>query len=303
MQVHFGVDQLQAEWSKALVCVGTFDGVHLGHQAVIRQAVSHAREAQEPAILVTFDRHPAAVLAPDRCPPAIASIPANLRMFASLSVAVTVMLPFTRELSQTSAEDFYRTILVEKLRASAIVVGHDFAFGHGRQGTSEWLKERIETTVVPPFELDGLRVSSSAIRAAILEGRVEDARRLLGRPFELFGVVVPGQQLGRTIGFPTANLARSFNQAVPANGVYACEAQTDFGTFRAAVGIGVRPTVATDGSRTVEAYLIDYAGTELYGTSLSLRFLKRIRDEERFDSMEALIEQMESDVAAARVAG
>lgn len=303
MQVHFGVDQLQAEWPQALVCVGTFDGVHLGHQAVIGKAVSHAREAQEPAILVTFDRHPAAVLAPDRCPPAIASIPANLRMFESLGIALTVMLPFTRELSQTSAQDFYNHILVEKLRASAIVVGHDFAFGHGRQGTSDWLKERIDTTVVPPFELEGLRVSSSAIRKAILEGHVEDARRWLGRPFELYGVVVPGQKLGRTIGYPTANMARSFNQAVPSNGVYACEAQTDFGVFRAAVGIGVRPTVEENGHRTVEAYLLDYPGTSLYGTSMSLRFLKRLRDEERFDSIEALIEQMESDVAATRVAG
>ncbi|MBX3119892.1 MAG: bifunctional riboflavin kinase/FAD synthetase [Fimbriimonadaceae bacterium] len=303
MQVHFGVDQLQAEWPKALVCVGTFDGVHLGHQAVIRQSVSHAREAQEPAILVTFDRHPAAVLAPERCPPAIASIPANLRMFESLSVAVTVMLPFTYDLSQTSAEDFYQTILVNKLRASAIVVGHDFAFGHGRLGTAEWLKERIETTIVPPFELDGLRVSSSAIRAAILDGRVEHARRWLGRPFELFGVVVPGQRLGRTIGYPTANLARSFNQAVPRDGVYACEAQTDFGVFRAAVGIGVRPTIESDGQRTIEAYLLDFPGTSLYGTSMSLRFLKRLRNEERFDSVEALKVQMESDVALARIAG
>ncbi len=302
MQVHFGVDQLQAEWSKGLVCVGTFDGVHLGHQEVIRQAVLHAREAQEPAILVTFDRHPAAVLAPDRCPPVIASIPANLRMFESLGVALTVMLPFTRELSQTSAQDFYDHIMVEKLRASAIVVGHDFAFGHGRQGTPDWLRERIETTVVPPFELDGLRVSSSAIRSAILEGQVENARRWLGRPFELFGVVVPGQRLGRTIGFPTANLARSFNQAVPANGVYACEAQTDFGTFKAAVGVGVRPTIENDGARTIEAYLIDYSGESLYGTSMSLRFLKRLRNEERFDSIEALKIQMESDVQETRIA-
>jgi len=221
MQVHFGVGLLRAEWRKSVACVGTFDGVHLGHQAVIREAISQAQDKELPCVLVTFDRHPAAILAPARCPKSLAGLQENLEVFRELGVSATVVLPFDAELSRMSAERFLREILIGAVRASSLVVGHDFAMGNGREGNTDWLASRLPTTVVKPFEIDGVRVSSSAIRRMVSEGQVEDAARLLGRPFALSGVVVGGQKLGRQLGFPTANIARSFDQAVPAQGIYA----------------------------------------------------------------------------------
>lgn len=299
MQVHFGVELLSAEWPQAVVCMGTFDGVHLGHQQVIRTAVRQAQERESPCILVTFDRHPAHILAPDKCPPPIAALQSNLAAFESLGAAVAVILSFDYRLSQTTATDFFQAILLDRLRASAIVVGHDFAFGHNREGTPEWLRERIETTVVPPFEIEGRRVSSSEIRRAVLAGKVEEAAHLLGHPFEIPGVVVAGQKLGRKLGFPTANLARSFEQVLPAYGIYSGEMITPIGSYRAAVSIGTRPAV--QGERmTIEAYLLDYPGDSLYGHAVTLRLTSRVREERDFASLDALKAQIALDVEAIR---
>lgn len=299
MQVHFGVELLAVEWPGSVACIGTFDGVHLGHREVILAAVRQAAERECPSVLVTFDRHPAHILAPDRCPKPIGSLQSNLAAFESLGVAVSVVLPFDYDLSQTSAEDFFQRILVERIRAEAIVVGHDFAFGHHRQGTPEWLRERIATTVVPPFEVDGRRVSSSEIRRAVQAGKVEEAVKLLGRPFEIPGVVVAGKKLGRRLGFPTANLARSFDQVLPAFGIYSGELTCPIGTYRAAVSIGVRPSVSGD-SMTVEAYLLDYPGDSLYGMAVTLRLVERVRDEQYFETLDALTEQIALDVERIR---
>lgn len=297
MQVHFGVEPMHPEWPASVVCIGTFDGVHLGHQEVIRRAVKIAAERELPCVVVTFDRHPAAILSPQRKPPALASLEENLAEFDELGAAATVILSFNRALSQTSAEDFLQQIIVGVLKASCLVVGHDFALGKDRQGTGEWLAERIETVVVPAFELDGIRVSSSDVRRAVLSGNVKVARRLLGRPFSLHGVVVGGQKLGRELGYPTVNLARSFDQALPVDGVYAGACRSAYGSFRAGISIGTRPTVDDSGKRLIEAYLLDYPGRPLYGRDVTLRFWDRLRDQERFDSFEALKEQVSRDVA------
>ena len=298
MQVHFGVDMLEPEWSGAVLCIGTFDGVHLGHQAVIRRAVEVAASEGLPAVLLTFDRHPAHVLAPERCPKAVASLDENLTQFSRIGVQVALVLAFTRELSQTTADEFFQRVMVDHVRAKKIVVGHDFAFGKGRQGTPEWLAERIETEVVPPFMLEGSRVSSSAVRSEVAEGRVEHAGVLLGRPFAIAGVVVSGQRLGRELGYPTINLARSFDQVMPADGVYVGECETPHGTYRAAVSIGMRPAVSGT-HRTIEAYLLDYPGNDLYGKGVVLSLLRRLREERNFDSLDALKAQIALDVAEA----
>jgi len=295
MHVHFGVELLQPEWRESVVCIGTFDGVHLGHQEVIKHAVNRARAKGLPCVLVTFDRHPAAILAPERCPPIIASLQSNLRHFEELGVAVAVVLTFDRGLSETSADEFFAKVITAKLQATAIVLGHDFAFGKNRQGTPEWLQARIETEVLPPFEVNGIRVSSSAVRKAILEGRVEDAGALLGRPFEIPGIVVRGQKLGRELGYPTANLARSFNQVSPADGVYAGSCETILGIFPAAVSIGVRPNI--DAQRTIEAFLIDYPGEELYGSPVRLFVERRLREQRLFSNLDDLKRQIALDVA------
>ena len=294
MLIHFGDGHLRAEWNDAVACVGVFDGVHLGHQALIRSAAGLASATERPCVLATFDRHPAAVLHPDRCPPSIASLQSNLRQFEELGVAVSVVLPFDRALSETSADAFLTGFLVDKLRAAAIVIGKDFAFGRGREGTPAWLGGRIETHVIPPFEVDGRRVSSSAIREAIKAGDVETASRLLGRPFEISGVVVTGARLGRELGFPTINLARSFEQVVVADGIYGGYADTPKGTFRAAISIGARPTV--DEHRTIEAHLIDYPGDSLYGCAVRLFVATWVRPIAQFDNLAQLKRQIASDV-------
>ena len=186
-----------------------------------------------------------------------------------------------------------------QLGAEHIVVGHDFAFGHDRMGTPEWLTDRISTEIVPAFEVDGHRVSSSSIRRAISNGQLEAATSWLGRPFAIEGVVVHGAQLGRKLGYPTANIGRSFDQITPCEGVYAGEAHTSRGRYLAAISIGGRPTIDAT-SRTLEAYLLDYKGESLYGTSITLDIWRKLRDQVKFDDLEALKEQMAKDVVAVR---
>jgi len=295
MQVHFGLGRMRPEWTASVVGIGTFDGFHIGHQAVAESAVRRAREAKIPAILVTFDRHPAAILSPHKAPAYLQSQEDALDCAAELGFDVAVVLPFDAFLSRMSADEFLNQILMRNLLARHLVVGHDFALGNGREGTATWLGQRIDTTVVPPFEIDRQRVSSTEIRRLVQQGDLGQANRLLGRPFRMRGVVVRGQQLGRTLGFPTANIARSFDQVLPKDGVYAAWAQTVHGKFAAALAIGVRPAV--DGQeRTIEAFLLDYPGTDLYGTSLALDLHAFLREEQDFPNLDALVAQMHHDV-------
>lgn len=298
MQVSFGLDSHQPGWDAAIACIGTFDGVHLGHQRVISTAVERARASDRPCAVITFDRHPAAILAPDRCPQAIASLSDRLALIERLGVSHALVLPFDYELAHTPAQAFLDDVLIEAVRAAHVVVGHDFAMGRGREGTPQWLNDRIPTTLLDPFLKDGVRVSSSAIRQAVSEGRVEDAAVLLGHAFKMPGVVVAGQRLGRTLGYPTLNLARSFDQVTPDDGVYAGDCETPYGTFKAAISVGLRPTIGDD-ARTVEAYLINYPGHSLYGMAVSLKVVRRIRGQLRFDTLEALAAQIALDVAQA----
>ena len=295
MQLHFGLERCAAQWKRAVGCVGTFDGLHLGHRKVLQTAVAAARAESVPCVLVTFDRHPAALLAPERCPPSLAGLRTNLRCIREEGVDVAVVLAFDADLSRLTAQQFLDSVLRDALKVERMVVGHDFAFGHGREGTPAWLAERLPTEVVPALELGGKRVSSSAIRAAVSRGDVSLAGELLGRPFALEGVVVRGEQLGRTLGYPTINLARSTPQVQPADGVYAGFCDTPFGGFKAAVSIGMRPAVGGT-SRTIEAFLLDYPGESLYGRAVTLQLVRRLRDETSFESVEALVEQIGRDV-------
>lgn len=295
MQVHFGTGLLHPEWKQAVVCVGTFDGVHLGHQAVLSAAVRRAKELECPSVLVTFDRHPAHVLAPDRVPPAVASLDENLNQMNQVGINAAVILEFNRHLSETSAQQFFDEVLVQKIRATEAVVGYDFAFGKGREGTAAWLSERIPTTVVPAFEIDEHRASSTEVRQLISDGKMEAAARLLGRSWSISGVVVSGEKLGRTLGFPTINIARSSETVTPPHGIYAGKCETPFGTYKAAINIGTRPTF--DGAhRTIEAFLLDYPGEPLYSADVRLSIYSKLREEMKFDSPETLIQQMVLDV-------
>lgn len=295
MLIHIGLELLEPEWNESVVCIGTFDGVHLGHQALLHQAVSMAKERECPSIALTFDRHPAAILAPDRKPQSISTFDQDLRYLKNSGIAATLILPFDRALANTTASEFLNEILIGRLKCQQLVVGYDFALGKGREGTIDWLSSRIATHVVEPVLDEGVRVSSSAIRRAISEADFSQVTRWLSRPFALHGVVVGGQKLGRTLGFPTINLAKSADQIVPPDGVYAGRAHTSQGNFVAAISVGCRPVV--DGqNRTVEAYLLDYPGDLLYGESVELEFWQKLRDEQNFSSLEDLKVQMSQDV-------
>lgn len=299
MMVEYGLANLAPTWTGAVVCVGTFDGVHLGHQAVIGSAVREARARNLPCVLLTFDRHPAAILAPSRRPLPLAIASTNLSLFESHGVDFALILPFDLELSQMTAEEFFQTLLITRLRARHVVVGHDFAMGHRRVGTATWIAERIETTVIPPFEVGGLRVSSSQIRLAVESGDLAMAQKMLGRPFSVSGIVVPGDQIGRTLGFPTANLSAAVETVQPRDGVYAGWADTPEGKYEAAISIGSRPSVGGE-RRVTEAYLLDYTGNSLYGRFVTLHFHRFLRNQERSSSLDELKQWISHDIEVIR---
>jgi riboflavin kinase/FMN adenylyltransferase len=274
------------------VAVGTFDGVHLGHREVIRG---------EDTVL-TFDPHPLSVIAPAHAPRLLTTLERKAELVAGLGVEELVVVPFDAEFAERSAQRFRDEVLAGALCATHVSVGENFRFGHGAKGDPDLLRAdgRFETRVSPLLEVDGEVVSSSHIRGLVLGGAVEYADRLLGAPFTITGEVVHGDKRGRELGFPTANLIPREGYVTPGHGVYACRATTADGrTYAAATNVGVRPMFVTGRGELIEAYLLDYDG-DLYGTDLRLEFLKRLRGEKRFESVEALVEQMGRDVDEAR---
>jgi riboflavin kinase / FMN adenylyltransferase len=274
------------------VAVGTFDGVHLGHREVIRGADT----------VLTFDPHPASVIAPARAPRLLTTPERKAELIASLGVEEMVVVSFDDALASRSAAEFVDEVLVGGLGAVQVSVGENFRFGHGALGDPALLRAdgRFTTRVVPLLEVDGEVVSSSHIRGLVLGGAIEYAGQLLGTPFMVGGEVAHGDERGRTLGYPTANLVPRDGYVIPAHGVYACRATLDNGdTHPAATNVGVRPMFETGRGELVEAYLLDFDG-DLYDRPLRVEFLKRLRGERRFDSLQALIEQMGHDVDEAR---
>jgi riboflavin kinase / FMN adenylyltransferase len=274
------------------VAVGTFDGVHLGHREVIRGADT----------VLTFEPHPAAIVSPAGAPRLLTPLQRKAELIAELGVQELVVVPFDREFASRSEESFIDDVLVSTLRAEHVSVGENFRFGHKAKGDTQRLlsDDRFQTRVVPLLEVDGEVVSSSHIRGLVLGGAVEYADKLLGAPFTFSGEVTEGDKRGRTLGFPTANLLPRDGYVVPGHGVYACRARTADGVVHvAATNVGVRPMFVTGRGELIEAFLVDFDG-DLYGTELRVEFLKRLRGEKRFESVEALIEQMGHDVEQAR---
>ncbi len=291
----FGLESLSAGWRESTVCIGVFDGVHLGHQALIRASTLDARESGRPCVALTFDRHPMSVLRPESAPKTVLPLSAKLAKIEGCGVDVLVVARFDREFAVIDAESFVSDVLKAKLRAASVFVGHDFAFGRDRGGDVEFLRARIPTEILSPIEHNGRRVSSTEIRNAIRNGDVGTADSLLGASFVLAGVVVRGNGLARQLGMPTINLAPVSDQILPAHGIYAGWAKTELGEFKAAISVGDRPTVEGAGF-AIEAHLIDFPDVEIYGCDVTLSFTERVRDEVRFDSVEALVEQMHRDV-------
>ncbi len=275
------------------VAVGTFDGVHLGHRKVIEGADS----------VLTFDPHPVSVVAPQHTPKLLTTRERKAELVASLGVQEMIVIPFDKRFASLSAAEFVDEVLVGALGAERVSIGENFRFGHRAQGDPALLAadERFETVVHPLLEIDGEIVSSSHIRGLLGAGDVADANRLLGSTFQLTGAVAHGDERGRTLGFPTANLVPDEELVCPGHGVYAClvDAARDDVAGPAAVSIGVRPTFETGRGELIEAYVLDFEG-DLYDTTLTLQFLERLRGERRFESAEALVEQMHRDVERTR---
>jgi riboflavin kinase/FMN adenylyltransferase len=278
------------------VAVGTFDGVHLGHREVIEGSSS----------VLTFEPHPVSVVAPQHTPKLLTPLARKAELVEALGVQELIVIPFDADFAAKTADEFVNDVLVGALGATRVAIGENFRFGHKAQGDPRLLAAdgRFKTVVHPLLEVDGEIVSSSHIRGLVLAGEVDLAAEFLGAPFQLRGEVVHGDERGRELGFPTANLVPEEALACPGHGVYACLAYEDPARppahpRPAAVSIGVRPTFKTGRGELIEAYVLDFEG-DLYGRELRLDFLARLRGERRFETAEALVEQMHSDVARTR---
>lgn len=287
----------ERQWrgGETVVAFGMFDGVHEGHARLMRTANELAALHDLTSVVYTFSSHPMATFAPDRVPPQLETRSEKVRTIAQLGVDVAVLRPFDRAYAALSPEEFVRSF-AEALHPRHVVIGFNYSFGCKGAGKAEDMIRLgkafgFETHVVPEVQIDGLPVSSTRIRAAVGEGDMEEAEKLLGRPYALCGVVEHGKQLGRRLDFPTANLRWDRSKALPPKGVYAALAFVRGTWYMAAVNIGEHPT-APGGRMTVEANLIGYEGGEFYGCHMRLLLCRRLRAEKKFDSLEALREEV-----------
>nr|WP_067178630.1 bifunctional riboflavin kinase/FAD synthetase [Microtetraspora niveoalba] len=310
MQGWHGLDDVPEDWGRSVVTIGVFDGVHRGHQQMVARAVDMAASLGLPAVAVTFDPHPDEVVRPGSHPPQLTDTRRRVELLASLGVDAVCVLPFTVEFSRMSPDEFVQTALVDRLHAAGVVVGENFRFGHKASGDLDTLRtlgEKYDFVVEGvPLLSDGEAISSTRIRAHLADGDVEAAAAELGRPHRVEGVVVRGHQRGRALGFPTANVESPQHTAIPADGVYAgylrctdSPSRYEGQLWPAAISIGTNPTFENV-TRTVEAYALDRDDLDLYGMHVAVDFTTRLRDNLKFDSIDALIEQMHADVDEAR---
>ena len=296
---------------RAVVTIGAYDGVHLGHRAVIRQVRDRAAELGALSVVVTFDRHPASVVRPDAAPRLLTNADQKLELLRGTGVDAVVVVPFHPDQARETPVDFVLRVLVSALRVQAVIVGSDFHFGHMRQGNVTLLREMgerhdfaCEPVILVP-RADGVNepVSSTAIRRALAGGEIDSATRMLGRPHEVRGVVVAGDQRGRTIGFPTANVQVPSGMCMPSDGVYAgVYVRPDGSEHTCAINLGRRPTFYADQDHSLlEAYLLDFSG-DLYGETASVRFEAFLRSEKQFGGIDELKEQLVRDIESARAA-
>jgi len=301
MKVWNGIARFPDDQRKVVATIGNYDGVHLGHQAILRQVVNNARERNVESLLITFEPHPLSVVAPERTPQLVQTRSQRLISLEETGLDSVLLLEFDGEMAALDGEEFFTRVLDDCMNFAAIHVGSGFRFGHGRTGDADLLarigRERgFDVLGVPAVEIEGHTVSSSLIRRSIGEGNVERARKLLGRPFALCGEVVRGEGRGRRLRFPTANLLVE-NALLPSPGVYVTETIASASRYPSVTNIGTRPTF---GGRTlsVESHLIDFED-DLYGVRIEVRFLARIRDEMGFANATELGDQIARDRAAA----
>ena len=302
MRVLGSIDALAEIPKPVVLAAGVFDGMHLGHRAVLETALAESRRLQAAAVALTFDPHPAAILRPDSVPRLLTPTPRKLRLIESLGIPVALVVDFNTGFAAMAAEEFIAR-LAAACRLAGICIGEGWVFGHRRQGNAALLRrlgseKNFLTREVPPVLVDGTVVSSTLIRRALAAGRLSEAARMLGRPPSLAGTVLRGAGLGRKIGFPTANISPA-PQQLPPDGVYAVRGRFDGQSHPGVANLGVRPTVADGPRRLLEVHLFDFSG-DLYGRDLEVDFLEFLRPEKKFESLDALREGIARDAVAAR---
>ena len=303
MQRWGGVAEAPGDWGRCVVTIGVFDGVHRGHQQIIDRALAEAHDRNLPCVVLSFSPHPSEVVRPGSHPPILTSPAYKAQLLAEMGVDVVCLQPFTLDYSRLSPEAFVHETLVEQLHAAAVVVGRNFRFGHRARGDLALLTELgaafgFTVTGVDLVAEGPITLSSTYVRSCIDAGDVRTAAQVLGRPHRIEGVVVRGDMRGRTLGYPTANIETPEHTAIPADGVYAAWLHHRGQRHPAAVSVGTNPTFAGR-DRTVEAFLLDFDG-DLYGEHVACEFVDRLRGMHRFESREALVAQMDRDVALTR---
>ena len=301
MRLFHGTDNAEIQRPTVLT-LGVFDGLHLGHQLIMRTVVERARATGAVPTVISFDPHPRAVLHPESAPPLLQTLDQKVEGFGVLGIEQTIVIRFDKAFSQIRAEEFLRDVVKDRLHATEVYLGCGFAFGHNREGNIELLR-RVSDELgfladeVPEVRLRNQRVSSSKVRALLTAGKVNLARRLLGRPYGVEGRVERGAERGASLGFPTANL-HPRNRVIPRNGVYVTGTLIDGEWRRSVTNVGLRPTFTDDTEPSVETFVLNWAG-DLYGDVVRVRFLHRLRDERKFVSIDELKTQIESDVKRA----
>jgi len=295
--------KLLHELPHPVLTVGSFDGLHLAHQAILQEVAGRARAAEGSGLVLTFEPHPKTVLNPDSPQPLLTPRDEKLEILRSMALDFLVVLPFTPELSRISAKEFVESILLGMLGTREVVIGHDHGFGRERRGSLKMLRDlaachEFEVVAIDPILFSGKPISSTRIRRCLLEGRVQEAAKMLGRPYDLSGRVVTGQKRGRDLKYPTANLEVASDKLIPADGVYAVLSAGDRGGLQGMINIGQRPTFGK-GNRTLEIHFFDFEGS-LYDQSIHVQLIEKIRDEQRFTDARELMEQMQEDEQVAR---
>lgn len=301
MKLFHGTDNAEIARPTVLT-LGVFDGLHLGHQLIVKTVVERARAVRAVPTVITFDPHPRAVLHPESSPPLLQTLDQKIEALGLLGIEQAIVIRFTRAFAQVRAEDFLRDVVAERLQAKEVYLGRGFAFGHNREGNIELLR-RVSRSLgffadeVAEVRLRGQRISSSRIRELLSEGRVNLARRMLGRPYGVEGRVVHGEKRGLQLGFPTANL-RAENRVIPRGGVYVTATLIEGAWRRSLTNIGTRPTFTEEVEPSVETFVMNWSG-DLYGDVVRTRFLHRLRDERKFSGVEELKKQIGWDVKRA----
>jgi riboflavin kinase / FMN adenylyltransferase len=298
MRLFHGTDNAAIQRPTVLT-LGVFDGLHLGHQLIMRTVAERARETGAVPTVITFDPHPRAVLHPESAPPLLQTLDQKVEGFGVLGIEQTIVIRFDEAFSRIRAEEFLADVVKDRLHAKEVYLGRGFAFGHNREGNIELLR-RVSSELgfhadeVPEVQFRSQRVSSSKVRTLLAEGKVNLARRLLGRPYGVEGRVERGAERGNKLGFPTANL-HPHNRVIPRNGVYVTGTLIDGQWRRSVTNVGLRPTFGVETEPSVETFVLNWAG-DLYGDVVRVRFLQRLRDERKFSSIEELKAQIERDV-------